>query len=33
MTITAAQSDELLEKGWAVLPPNYRIPEVAPTLD
>jgi squalene synthase HpnC len=30
---TAAQSEELLEKGWAALPPSYRIPEVAPTLD
>jgi squalene synthase HpnC len=30
---TATQSEELLEKGWASLPPSYRIPEVAPTLD
>src|SRR3984957_11074588 len=30
---TAAQTDELLAKGWAALPPSYRIPEVAPTLD
>jgi squalene synthase HpnC len=25
--------DELLARGWAALPPGYRIPEVAPTLD
>src|ERR1039458_9405152 len=25
--------DELLALGWAALPPGYRIPEVAPTLD
>ncbi len=25
--------DELIERGWAALPPAYRIPEVAPTLD
>jgi squalene synthase HpnC len=24
--------DELLSRGWAALPPGYRIPEVAPTL-
>ncbi len=35
MTATAAQpsSDELLARGWASLPPAYRIPDVAPTLD
>jgi squalene synthase HpnC len=32
MTVDAAQH-ELLEKGWAALPPDYRIPESAPTLD
>lgn len=25
--------DELLARGWAALPENYRIPEAAPTLD
>src|SRR6516165_7794774 len=30
---TAAQHDELIARGWAALPPAYRIPEVAPTLD
>ena len=25
--------DELIERGWAVLPPAYRIPDVAPTID
>ena len=25
--------DELLERGWASLPPSYRVPEVAPSLD
>jgi squalene synthase HpnC len=25
--------DELIARGWAALPPAYRIPEVAPTLD
>ncbi|MGD0347551.1 MAG: squalene synthase HpnC [Terracidiphilus sp.] len=35
MTATTAQptTDELLERGWAALPPSYRIPGVAPTLD
>jgi squalene synthase HpnC len=35
MTPTAAQptSDELIARGWSALPPAYRIPEVAPTLD
>lgn len=31
--LSAAQSDDLLAKGWAALPPSYRIPDVAPTLD
>ena len=26
-------TDELLARGWAALPPGYRIPDVAPTLD
>jgi squalene synthase HpnC len=26
-------TDELVERGWAVLPPAYRIPAVAPTLE
>ncbi len=30
---TAAQHDELIARGWAALPPAYRIPDVAPTLD
>jgi len=30
---TAAQHDELIARGWAALPPAYRIPEVAPTLE
>ncbi len=35
MTATSAQTstDELLARGWAALPPGYRIPEVAPTLE
>jgi squalene synthase HpnC len=34
MTATAQPTtDELLARGWAALPPGYRIPEVAPTLD
>ena len=32
MTATAAQTDALLEKGWAALPESYRIPDVAPSL-
>jgi squalene synthase HpnC len=32
MTANTAQS-ELIEKGWAALPPEYRIPENAPTLE
>jgi squalene synthase HpnC len=27
------ESEALLARGWAALPPGYRIPEVAPTLD
>ncbi|HKF47095.1 MAG TPA: squalene synthase HpnC [Terracidiphilus sp.] len=30
---TAAQNEELIERGWAALPAAYRIPAVAPTLD
>lgn len=30
---TAAQHEELIARGWAALPPAYRIPEVAPTLE
>ena len=26
-------TDELLARGWAALPPSYRMPEVAPTLE
>ena len=36
MTTTAQPQptlDALLARGWAALPPGYRIPEVAPTLD
>jgi squalene synthase HpnC len=32
-TTTQPTTDELLARGWAALPPGYRIPEVAPTLD
>ena len=32
MTVDAAQN-ELIEKGWAALPPEYRIPAQAPTLE
>jgi len=35
MTLTAAQppdNEELLARGWAALPPAYRIPETAPSL-
>jgi len=28
-----AQNADLLARGWAALPPSYRIPDVAPTLD
>jgi squalene synthase HpnC len=30
---TAAQNEALIARGWAALPPSYRIPDVAPTLD
>jgi len=30
---TAANTDDLLARGWAALPPAYRIPDVAPTLE
>ncbi len=33
MTITAAQNEENIARGWSALPPAYRIPDVAPTLD
>ena len=35
MTVTAAHpsSEDLVARGWASLPPDYRIPDVAPTLD
>ncbi len=38
MTTTAqpranSSTDDLLARGWAALPPSYRIPDVAPTLD
>jgi squalene synthase HpnC len=33
MTATAAQNDALLARGWAALPPSYRIPDQAPTLE
>jgi len=35
MNATTAQptTEELLARGWAALPPGYRIPEVVPTLD
>jgi squalene synthase HpnC len=35
MTATAAQpsQQDLLARGWAALPLNYRIPDVAPTLE
>jgi squalene synthase HpnC len=29
---TQASSDELIARGWAALPPGYRIPDVVPTL-
>jgi squalene synthase HpnC len=32
MTVDAAQN-ELIEKGWAALPPEYRIPAQPPTLE
>jgi squalene synthase HpnC len=33
MTVTAAQNEEDIARGWAALPSAYRIPDVAPTLD
>jgi squalene synthase HpnC len=34
MTVGSAQEDrELIERGWAALPAEYRVPEQAPTLD
>ncbi|MGP8252556.1 MAG: squalene synthase HpnC [Terracidiphilus sp.] len=30
---TAAQTDDLIARGWAALPPAYRIPDVAPSLN
>ncbi len=34
MAVESAQQDgELVERGWAALPPEYRIPEQRPTLD
>ncbi|HTW79921.1 MAG TPA: squalene synthase HpnC [Terracidiphilus sp.] len=30
---TAAQTDDLIARGWAALPPAYRIPDVAPSLE
>jgi squalene synthase HpnC len=33
MTVTAAQNQEDITRGWSALPPAYRIPDVAPTLD
>jgi len=32
-TSEVASLDELIERGWSALPPAYRIPDVAPTLD
>ena len=32
MSVPAAQH-ELIEKGWAALPPEYRIPDVPPTVE
>jgi squalene synthase HpnC len=33
MTATAAQNENLIARGWAALPPTYRIPDTAPTLE
>ena len=33
MPLPVTQHDELLEKGWAALPPDYRIPDHPPTLE
>jgi squalene synthase HpnC len=32
MTTASPEIAELIERGWAALPPSYRLPEVAPTL-
>ena len=32
MTATAAQTENLIARGWAALPASYRIPDSAPTL-
>jgi squalene synthase HpnC len=32
MPMMEAENEILIERGWAALPPSYRIPEVAPTL-
>jgi squalene synthase HpnC len=32
-TATQPSSDELIARGWAALPPGYRIPAIPPTLD
>jgi len=32
-TTVQPTTDQLLARGWAALPPSYRIPDVAPTLD
>ena len=31
-TMETTDNNELIEQGWAALPPSYRIPETAPTL-
>jgi squalene synthase HpnC len=31
--LAVSDRDELIERGWAALPPSYRIPAVAPSLD
>jgi squalene synthase HpnC len=33
MPVPLTQHEELIEKGWAALPPDYRIPDHPPTLD
>jgi squalene synthase HpnC len=33
MPLPVTQHDELLEKGWAALPPDYRIPDHPPILE
>jgi squalene synthase HpnC len=32
-TVTDTAQQDLIERGWAALPPEYRIPEHAPTLE